>query len=198
MALSAFHLLRGFHGTFDVVSYSAVISALDAWPSISTSPEQNGPCLESSLVMLRERSLDIPWYVGTAHGKHALKPFLAPESSLMPEEKGQKWQLAIDMLRHFQRTSGRLDVVIYNATISACEKSTAWWAALHFLAEVCCSHGSSITYKGDKSLSFYVVFSHQLTQLETCVSSRCFISLLDGLTPQANVFYHCHFSRCLL
>eukprot|EP00434_Breviolum_minutum_P041781 symbB.v1.2.037168.t1/scaffold5410.1/size27443/1 len=82
MALSAFHLLRGFHGTFDVVSYSAVISAL---------------------------------------------------------EKGQKWQLAIDMLRHFQRTSGRLDVVIYNATISACEKSTAWWAALHFLAEVVAS-----------------------------------------------------------
>lgn len=75
----AFHLLRqGFHGTFDMVSYSAVISALDAWPSISTSPEQNGPCLESSLVMLRERSLDIPWYVHTAHCKQALKPSLHP------------------------------------------------------------------------------------------------------------------------
>ena len=74
----------------------------------------------------------------------------------MPEEKGQKWQLAIDMLRRFQRTSGRLDVVIYNATISACEKSTAWWIALQLLAEVCCSHGSSNglpmvpTHKGDK------------------------------------------------
>ena len=31
MAIVNFHLLRRFHGS-DVVSYSAVISALDTWP----------------------------------------------------------------------------------------------------------------------------------------------------------------------
>ena len=73
---------------------------------------------------------------GGRSGACVVSPYVARAQRLPAEAKGERWQLALQLMQYMRWHGFWPDVISFNAAITGCERGQAWEWALQLLEEM--------------------------------------------------------------